>query len=100
MCELFERFKKHINSDLVNTIKETPFGALFMTFYNENFADDESKGKKSNLVVLKIVDAYDRDSKSFSIGRKNIEIITKDVALTFGLPLVGDDIIVNKKCTG
>jgi hypothetical protein len=86
-------------SDLVNAMKDTPFGALFMAFYNGDFSDDESKGYKSNVAVLRIVDAYDRDSKTFSIGGKKIQITNEDVALTFGLPLVGDDIIGNKICT-
>ena len=89
-----------MNSELVNAMKETPFAALFMAFYNGEFSGDEAKGYKSNLVVLRIVDQYDRDSKTFSIGGKKIQITTEDVALTFGLPMVGDEIIANKICTG
>jgi len=37
-------------------MKETPFGAIFMAFYNEKYKGD--KDLKSNISVLKIVDQY------------------------------------------
>jgi len=97
MCELIKKFKKHIHSDFVNEMKETPFGAIFMTFYNEKFGGD--KGLKLNISVLKIVNQYDRDSWTFLIGGKQIELTIMDVALTFGLPINGSDFIMNKTCT-
>ena len=44
-------------------MKETPFSTIFMTFYNEKFGGD--KGLKSDISVLKIVNQYDRDSRTF-----------------------------------
>jgi len=64
-----KRFKKHINFDFVNAMKETPFGTTFMAFYSENFGVD--KGMKSNISVLNIVNQYDRDSRSFE-RQKNL----------------------------
>ena len=46
----------------------TPFGAIFMAFYNEEFGAD--KGLKSNISVLKIVDQYDRKSRTLLMGGK------------------------------
>ena len=68
MCELIRKFKKHIHPDFVNAMNETPFGTIFIAFYNEKFGGD--KGLKSNISVLKIVDQYVRDSRSFLIGGK------------------------------
>ena len=70
MCKLIKKFKKHIHPDFVSAIKEMPFGVIFMAFYNEKFGGD--KGLKSNIIVLKIVDQYDRDSKTFLIGGKQL----------------------------
>ena len=44
-------------------MKETPFGTIFMVFYNKEFGAD--KVLKSNISVLKIVDQYNRDSRIF-----------------------------------
>ena len=97
MCEFIRKFKQHIRADFVNAMKETPFGAIFIAFYNEDFSAD--KGLKSNISVLKIVDQYDRESRTFLIGGKQIELTVEDVALTFGLPINGADFIMNKTCT-
>jgi len=78
-------------------MKETLFGAIFITFYNEEFGAD--KGMKSNISVLKIVDRYVRESRTFLIGGKLIELTVEDVALTFGLPVNMADFIMNKTCT-
>ena len=47
MCELIKKFKKHIHLDFVNAMKETPFGAIFMTFYNEKFEGDKGLNQTS-----------------------------------------------------
>ena len=47
-------------------MKETPVGAIFIVFYNEEFGADKSK--KSNISVLKIIDQYNRESRIFLIG--------------------------------
>jgi len=54
MCEFIRKYKKHIQADFVNAMKEIPFGAIFIAFYNKEFGAD--KGMKSNISVLKIVD--------------------------------------------
>ena len=54
MCEFIRKFKKHIQADFINAMKETPFGPIFMAFYNEEFGAET--GLKSNISVLKIVD--------------------------------------------
>ena len=61
MCEFIRKFKKHIQADFVDAMKETPFGSIFMVFYNKEFGAE--KGLKSNISVLKIVDQYDRDTR-------------------------------------
>ena len=68
-----------------------------MAFYNEEFGAE--KGLKSNVVVLRILDQYDRDTRTFRIEGKQIELTAEDVALTFGLPIIGADFIMNKTCT-
>ena len=52
ICEFIRKFKKHLQADFVNAMKETPFGPIFMTFYNEEFGAE--KGLKSNISVLKL----------------------------------------------
>jgi len=53
MCEFIRKFKKHIQADFVNAMKKTPFGLIFMAFYNEKFGGE--KGLKSNISVLKTI---------------------------------------------
>ena len=77
----------------MNAMKETPFGAIFIAFYNEEFGAD--KGMKLNISVLKIVDQYDRESRTFLIRVKLIELTVEDIVLTFGLPINGVDFIIN-----
>ena len=97
MCEFIRKLKKHIHADFVNEMKEAPFGSIFMAFYNEEFGAD--KGLKSKISVLKIVDQYERESRTFLIEGKQIVLIVEDVALTFVLPINGADFIMNKACT-
>ena len=91
------KFKKHIQADFLDAMKDTPFGPIFMAFYNEEFGTE--KGLKSNISVLKIVNQYDRDTITFLIGGKQIELTVEDYTLTFGLPINGSDFIMNKTCT-
>ena len=72
ICELIRKFKEHIHPDFVNAMKKTPFGAIFMAFYNEKFGGDKSL--KLNIGVLKIIDQYDRKLRTFLIGGKQIEL--------------------------
>jgi len=78
-------------------MKQTPFGVIFLAFYNEEFGAD--KGLKSNVTILKTVNQYDRESRTFLMLGKQIELTVNDVALTFGLPINGADFIMNKTCT-
>ena len=87
MCEFIRKFKKHIQADFVDAMKVTLFCPIFMAFYNEEFGAE--KGLKSNISLLKIVDQYDRDTRTFRIECKLIELTVKDVVLTFGLPING-----------
>ena len=66
MSKFIRKYKKYIQANFVNAMKETPFGAIFIAFYNEEFGAD--KGMKSNISVLKIVDQYDREQMIFLIG--------------------------------
>ena len=81
----------------MNSMKETPFGAIFIAFYNEECGAD--KGMKSNISVLKIVDQYDRESMTYLIRGKLIELTVEDVALKFSLPMNEAYFIMNKTCT-
>ena len=51
MCKIMRVFKKHIQANFINAMRDTPFGHIFMTFYNEEFGGD--KGLKSNTSPLK-----------------------------------------------
>ena len=70
MCEFIRKFKMHIQGNFVNAMKETPFGPIFMAFYNEEFGAE--KGLKSKISVLKIVDQYDRITRTFLIGANEL----------------------------
>ena len=61
---IHKKIQKHIQDDFVNAMKESPFGLIFMAFYNEEFGAE--KGLKLNISVLKIVDQYDRDTRTLS----------------------------------
>ena len=78
----------------MNAIKETPFGAIFIAFYNEEFGAD--KDMKSNISVLKIINQYNRESRTFLIVGKKIELTVENVTLTFDLLINGADFIMNK----
>ena len=41
MCEFIRKFKKYIQADFVNAMKETLFGPISMSFYNEEFAAEK-----------------------------------------------------------
>ena len=41
MCEFIRKFKKHIQADFVDAVKETTFGPIFMAFYNEEFGAEK-----------------------------------------------------------
>ena len=41
MFEFIRKYKKHIQADFMNAMKETLFGAIFITFYNEEFGTDK-----------------------------------------------------------
>ena len=97
MCQLMKKIKKYIPANFVEAMKNTPFGPIFMAFYNEEFAAE--KALKSNLAVLRILDQYDSNTRIFTIGGKEIELTVEDVALTFGLPVNGVDFVMNKTCT-
>ena len=77
-------------------MKDAPFGPIFMALYNEKFGTNN--GLKSNISVLKIVEHYNKDLRCFDIGCKRTQLTLEDVALTFGLPIKGDDFIMNKMC--
>ena len=94
---IHQKIQKHIQSDFVNAMKETLFGAIFIAFYNEEFGAD--KGMNSNISVLKIVNRYVMESRTFLIGGKLIELTVEDVTLTFGLPVNRADFIMNKTYT-
>ena len=40
MCEFIRKFK-HIQANFVDAMKETPFGPIFMAFYNEEFGAEK-----------------------------------------------------------
>ena len=42
MCEFIRKFKKHIQTDFVNVMKETPFGLIFMAFNSEEFGAEKA----------------------------------------------------------
>ena len=48
---------------------------------------------------MKIVNQYDRESRTFLIRGKQIELIVENVALTFDLTINGADFFMNKTCT-
>ena len=50
MYEFIRIFKKHIQANFVDAMKMTPFGPIFMAFYNEKFG--AKKGLKSNISFL------------------------------------------------
>ena len=54
MIDQLKKKKEHI--DYVNVVKETPFGRIFMAFYEQMFGE-ENNGLKSNTVIIKFLDS-------------------------------------------
>ena len=54
ICEFIKKFKKYIQADFLEAMKNTSFGPIFMAFYNEEFGVE--KRLKSNIAVLSILD--------------------------------------------
>ena len=38
---IHKKIQKHIQDDFVNSMKESPFGPIFMAFYNEEFGAEK-----------------------------------------------------------
>ena len=56
-----KKFKKYIQADFVEAIKNTPFGPIFMAFYNEEFGGE--KALKSKV--------WQRALQKLPFGQKN-----------------------------
>ena len=70
MINLIDQLKrKKVHIDYVNVVKETPFGGIFMTFYEHIFGE-ENKGLKSNTLIINFFDRYDNNAQHFAIGGK------------------------------
>jgi len=59
MISLIDQLKKKkVHIDYINAIKKTPFGRIFMAFYEQMFGE-ENKGLKSSTGIIRISGIYD-----------------------------------------
>jgi len=89
--------KKKVHIGYVNVVKETPFGGIFMDFYEQMFGE-ENKGLMSNTGITRILDRSDKNAQHFAIRGRSIALSVEDVALKFGLLALGVDLLQNRKC--
>ncbi|KAG5530396.1 hypothetical protein RHGRI_025369 [Rhododendron griersonianum] len=68
---------------LKDSLKKTPFWHLINAFIVEKVKSDHCR--KFDEVVVKIVESYDSNTRTFRLGNKHVKLEREDVKLIFGL---------------
>ena len=84
--------KKEIPATHVEAIMRTPFGAMFKPIYDGK-VKVHNVGRISKLVE-RVIGTYSEKDDAFKIGGKILKLTPDDVAITFGLPKVGRNIVM------
>lgn len=70
----------------------TPFGRIFKAVY-EGKVNVNSVGRISKTVA-RVIGTYSKKEDAFKSGGKMVKLTLDDVAITFGLPKVGRNIVL------
>ncbi|KAF7112609.1 hypothetical protein RHSIM_RhsimUnG0211900 [Rhododendron simsii] len=72
------------------SLKKTPFWHLINAFIEEKVKSDHCR--KFDEVVVKIVESYDAEARTFRLGNKHVKLEREDVKLIFGISCGNEEI--------
>ncbi|KAG5541015.1 hypothetical protein RHGRI_021039 [Rhododendron griersonianum] len=75
---------------LKDSLKKTPFWHLINAFIVEKVKSDHCR--KFDEVVVKIVESYDANTRTFRLGNKHVKLEREDVKLIFGITCGNEEI--------
>ncbi|KAG5561405.1 hypothetical protein RHGRI_004439 [Rhododendron griersonianum] len=75
---------------LKDSLKKTPFWHLINAFIEEKVKSDHCR--KFDEVVVKIVESYDANTRTFRLGNKHVKLEREDVKLIFGISCGNEEI--------
>ncbi|XP_040374995.1 uncharacterized protein LOC121052933 [Rosa chinensis] len=94
-CVMTDELRADITQEKLDLIQRTPFGSLFMAYYNVTLI--ESACKKSDLEIVALLKCFNQQNKSFMFGEFTGTITSKDISELFGLTLIGEEINLDQK---
>ncbi|KAF9610030.1 hypothetical protein IFM89_019670 [Coptis chinensis] len=98
MIEIMDLIRADITEVHKKKMMDTPFANLFSVFI-ENRVNVETT-IKANIDVWSVLKTYSGVDDGFSVGGKIVRFTPEDVALIFGLPLVGETMVLYPKNVG
>ncbi|KAG5564675.1 hypothetical protein RHGRI_000756 [Rhododendron griersonianum] len=81
ICRLLKDTK--LSDRHIASLKKTPFWLLFEAIMNSKLLSDNCR--KYDEVVLKIIQSYEEDSRSFIVGDRQLKLTKEHVKLIFGI---------------
>ncbi|KAG5521455.1 hypothetical protein RHGRI_033873 [Rhododendron griersonianum] len=75
---------------LKDSLKKTPFWNLINAFIEQKVKSDHCR--KFDEVVVKIVESYDANTRTFRLGNKHVMLEREDVKLIFGISCGNEEI--------
>ncbi|KAG5553981.1 hypothetical protein RHGRI_011748 [Rhododendron griersonianum] len=75
---------------LKDSLKKTPFWHLINAFIEEKVKSDHCR--KFDEVVVKIVESYDANTRTFRLGNKHVKLEREDVKLILGITCGNEEI--------
>ncbi|XP_058203886.1 intracellular protein transport protein USO1-like isoform X2 [Rhododendron vialii] len=75
---------------LKDSLKKTPFWHLINAFIEEKVKSEHCR--KFDEVVVKIVELYDANTRTFTLGNKHVKLEREDVKLIFGISCGNEEI--------
>lgn len=81
ICRLLKDTK--LSDRHIASLKKTPFWLLFEAIMNSKLLSDNCR--KYDEVVLKIIQSYEEESKSFIVGDRQLKLTKEHVKLIFGI---------------
>ncbi|KAG5538993.1 hypothetical protein RHGRI_019519 [Rhododendron griersonianum] len=79
-----------VTPTLKDSLKKTPFWHLINAFIKEKVKSDHCR--KFDEVVVKIVESYDANTRTFRLGNKHVKLEREDVKLIFGITCGNEEI--------
>ncbi|KAF7113249.1 hypothetical protein RHSIM_RhsimUnG0145500 [Rhododendron simsii] len=81
ICRLLK--DTELNDQHIASLKKTPFWLLFEAILNRKLLSDNCR--KYDEVVLRIIQSYDEQSRSFIVGDRQLKLTKEHVKLIFGI---------------